>query len=460
MVRKKQTIHKNKYLLWLKSPAPFAIFAVAILGFVLTFQSSAASTMAVYPGVFAGGDSNLSDVSQFETITGKKVSIINSFSSWGASDNGLKINFLNNVRAHGSIPMITWEPWRTSDGVNQPDFTLKSINDGKHDAYIQSWAQSLKSWGHPVFLRFAHEMNGNWYPWSETVNSNSPGEYVQAWKHVHKIFNDAGANDKVTWVWCVNKLYAGSKDIGSLYPGDTFVDWTSFDAYNRGTAPGTSGNQFGSGTWQSFDALIKPTYQALNIVAPGKPQMLAEFGSVEEGGDKADWLIKALKYELKTNYPRIKAAVYFNQNKVYNNLVDTSPTSLAAYKDGIGLSYYSSNNYGNTTAKNSGITGKIFPLLFDAQPKDMTGPFVSITGPYQSKLTVNTSYNLLADAKDRSDISKVDFYIDDTLVCSIKSSAYSCSWNTPSVVGIVNIKVVAYDTFGNVSWSTSTYNIQ
>ena len=36
----------------------------------------------------------------------------------------------------------------------------------------------------PLVIRLDHEMNGNWYPWSEDQAYNSPGEYVAMWRHV------------------------------------------------------------------------------------------------------------------------------------------------------------------------------------------------------------------------------------------------------------------------------------
>ena len=109
--------------------------------------------------------------------------------------------------------------------------------EGHHDAYIREFAEAAKAWGHPFFLRFNWEMNGNWFPWSEGVNGNQPGEYVAAWRHVHDIFTQVGATN-ATWVWCPNVDPASKlHDLASLYPGDAYVDWTGLDGYNWGTNP-------------------------------------------------------------------------------------------------------------------------------------------------------------------------------------------------------------------------------
>ena len=62
------------------------------------------------------------------------------------------------------------------------------------------WARALAAFGGPVRLRFAQEMNGDWYPWGAGTNGNTPAEFVRAWRHVHDIFTAAGATN-VQWVW-------------------------------------------------------------------------------------------------------------------------------------------------------------------------------------------------------------------------------------------------------------------
>src|SRR5439155_22787595 len=128
---------------------------------------------------------------------------------------------------------------------NQPNWTLGRIISGTHDAYIQQWATAARNWGHPFFLRIYDEMNGTWYPWSEAVNSNQPGQFVQAWRHIHDIFTEVGATN-VSWVWCPNTEYDGSLSLNSLYPGDAFVNWVAIDSYNWGTNPAKPAG------WKSF----------------------------------------------------------------------------------------------------------------------------------------------------------------------------------------------------------------
>ncbi|MET9218952.1 glycosyl hydrolase [Streptomyces sp. NPDC003300] len=177
--------------------------------------------------------------------------------------------------AQHAVPVVSWEPWAGSaKGTEQPSYALRTIIDGAHDPYIRSFAEAVKANRFPIALRFAHEMNGHWYPWAEPNGGNRPGEYVAAWKHVHDIFQQAGATN-VIWVWAPNTL-RGADDISlkSLYPGDGYVDWIGLDAY--GVAESSAGE------------LLNPSVNALRAFT-AKPLLITETGA-QPGGRKAPWI--------------------------------------------------------------------------------------------------------------------------------------------------------------------------
>jgi beta-mannanase len=107
----------------------------------------------------------------------------------------------------------------TSGGV-----ALRSIADGLYDSSLKTWAQQVAAWGHPLFLRWDWEMNGNWQPYSPGVNGNTASDFVNAWRHFHDLTAQAGASN-VTWVWCPNvdpgNIYT---PYAQVYPGDAYVD--------------------------------------------------------------------------------------------------------------------------------------------------------------------------------------------------------------------------------------------
>jgi mannan endo-1,4-beta-mannosidase len=127
--------------------------------------------------------------------------------------------------------MVSWEPWRpvptalgtTAQQTPQPGYRNREIADGVQDAYIVRFAQSLARYPGLVWLRYAHEMNGWWYPWSHDAYN-----YRRAWRHVVGLFRAAGAQN-VKFVWSVNpSLYEPAGEwyakVGKYWPGADYVD--------------------------------------------------------------------------------------------------------------------------------------------------------------------------------------------------------------------------------------------
>lgn len=225
---------------------------------------------------------------------------------------------LDSVVSRGATPLVTWEPWSAGSGVSQPAYSLARIAAGDFDPYISQWGTALAAWGRPLMLRFAHEMNGDWYPWCEAVNGNQPGDYVRAWRHVHDLVTAGGAAN-VNWVWAPNG--GGSVDPALLYPGNAFVDTVGLDAYNWGTTQAWS-------SWQMPSSLFGPHLAQLRTIAPGKPIIITETASTEAGGNKPDWNTALVSY--LRSQPDVTGLVWFNFTKETDWRIDSSPASASA----------------------------------------------------------------------------------------------------------------------------------
>jgi mannan endo-1,4-beta-mannosidase len=276
-----------------------------------------------------------------QNVAGKPVSIINFWSFWsnGGKFQGFDRAAMDNVRNHGSIPMVTWAPEAGGNATpDQPDFRLINIIEGQYDPQIKVWAGNAKLWGHPFFLRFAHEPDGNWFPWGEDANGNQRGQYVQAWRHVHDLFTAAGAAN-VTWVWCMNEGWAGAPrpSYASLYPGDNYVDWSCLDGYNWGTR---------YGAWRSFDTIFRWSYDTLVQVAPTKPMMLGEWASVGTGGSLGAWITDAFTVQIPTNYPQIRAEVWYNFLTSFDWRVESWPGAPESLRAALSSSKYRGAEFG------------------------------------------------------------------------------------------------------------------
>jgi hypothetical protein len=287
-------------------------------------------------------------VAKFEQLAGKGVSMVN-FSSPFADCSSSPCNFyefpkesMGRIRDHGAIPFFSWGSQSTPASLNQPNFQLSDVISGAHDAYIRKFAEEARDWGHPFFLRFNWEMNGNWFAWMEGVNGNQPGESVAAWRHVHDIFTSVGA-DNVTWVWCPN-IDPGGKlaDLAPLYPGDEYVDWTGLDGYNWATS---------EKNWASFDELYRSTYDYITqTLAPSKPLAISEIGSTETGGSKSAWIEDALS-SVANEYPQVRALLWFEKfDDGMDWPIETSPAATAAFATGIQNPVFGSNTFADLSA--------------------------------------------------------------------------------------------------------------
>jgi beta-mannanase len=265
-----------------------------------------------------GGPLATSELDAVATLVNENPSIVMSYKDFAQA---APIADLNAVDARGATSLITWEPWLWSgNGANQPAYALDRIAAGDFDTYIQQWGTALASWGKPVMVRFAHEMNGNWYPWAESANGNQAGDYVAAWRHVHDVVAGTGASN-VQWVWSPNVPYWGSTPLSGLYPGAGYANIVALDGYNWGTAASWS-------SWTSPSALFGPGLTALRSLAPGKPIMISETASAEAGGSKADWNTALVSYLAAQS--DVTAFVWFHHNKEVDWRINSSTASTNA----------------------------------------------------------------------------------------------------------------------------------
>ena len=294
-------------------------------------------------------------VTKFEEQAKKKVSMVQFFQPFAncnpnCSFYGFPAGPLENIRLHGSIPVLSWSSQSIPSYKNEPDFQLSDVISGRYDAFIREFATKAKAWGHPFMLRFNWEMNGKWFPWNEGVNGNQPGEFVTAWRHVHDIFTAVGVTN-ATWVWCPNVQFSGETPIASMYPGDAYVDWTGIDGYNRGTNPT---NPEG---WKTFNQVYRNSYNAIvGSIAPSKPMMIGEVASSEYGGSKSTW-VKDMMARIPAEYPKIRALLYFD--KFDSNMdwpLETSTSAVTAFAEGVQNPAYVGNTFASLPAT------KILPL--------------------------------------------------------------------------------------------------
>ena len=204
--------------------------------------------------------------------TGRPLGLLHVYARWGRP---APVSQLRAVVGDGSVPILDW-------GCGSD---VTSLASGVDDSAITAYAEALKGFGGPVFLRWCWEMNlVGLHP-----HVGGPAGFVSAWDHIRTLFRNAGASN-VSFVWCPGLRGA---DPAPYFPGASEVDWIGVDVYSR-TASQTFGSLFGAfvRAWQG----------------EGKPLMVAETGAA---GANQPAYIDSIGADAPA-LPAVKAVVYFD----------------------------------------------------------------------------------------------------------------------------------------------------
>jgi hypothetical protein len=209
----------------------------------------------------------------------------------------------------GSIPLVSWRGTTYADILN-----------GSSDDLIAAAARRLAADKKPTMLRWAWEMNGDWYSWGGSKNPERSAGYVTSWQRIHKIFAAEGATN-VSWVWSPNWRSSPPEtwnEVADYYPGDKYVDWVGMSGYNLHR--------------ETPAALFDTIYTQYST---RKPIMITEVGAVDRGGrTKAEWIETFGTWV--GDRPGVGAVSWFDTDTHPNYpekwRIDTDADSLAAFR--------------------------------------------------------------------------------------------------------------------------------
>lgn len=211
--------------------------------------------------------------------------------------------------------------------------------------------------GVPVFVRFAHEMNGSWYPWSQ-----QPAEFVRAFRTVADAVHRLAPASATVWAPNYGGGYPfaggahaaepGTAEFATLdtdgdgslsmtddpygpyYPGDDAVDWVGMSLYHWGSAypwgenelpePGKfvaqlTGEYDGAGG----DDTALPDFSAVWSVGRDKPLAITETaafhapgrGGADAAETKRRWWGQVLDPAARERVPRLAMVNWFEWDK-------------------------------------------------------------------------------------------------------------------------------------------------
>lgn len=285
-----------------------------------------ASSGGALLGVYYGNQGwNMAQVQALEAWQGKRDAIVNLYTNWDSSSHTITNLFgqqLPAIWANHNVPMITWQP---TTGSNPPTNIDALVARGNYDSYLSTWATDLKSFlagpdkvygtadDRRTYLRFAHEANGNWYPWSPADSSNTASDYIAMWRHVYTLLTSAGLDaNHVQWVWAANNVDVGASTAEQLYPGNSYVNWVAIDGYNWGASQSWS-------SWQSPDQVFAGMIGRLRVLTSSAVPLaiteLASTSSTTTGTSvaaKSGWISGFYSYALSNG---VGMVCWFNQDK-------------------------------------------------------------------------------------------------------------------------------------------------
>jgi hypothetical protein len=294
------------------------------------YPSALMPSSGAYFGAFSkqrGSESRDAAVLRLESQIGRQLKIDHDYTKW---DSPIPMAPQQWDKAAGRIPFINWNARRQNGTVVR----WSAIANGSQDAWIRARAQAFRTFAYPVYLTFHHE------PENDLSTFGTTADYVAAFRHVVTVFRQEGVTN-VAFVWTMMADTFNPSppvDPTSLYPGDSYVDFIGADGYNW--YPGRH-----SATWRSF-AQIFMNVRAFAL-AHGKPWMAVETGVQEKSGDpgaKAQWYRDALA--TAALWPDLKAFMYFNSDTVYPWWVDSTSTSLSAFRTIAHASWFNAGSGG------------------------------------------------------------------------------------------------------------------
>ena len=220
----------------------------------MSAMSGAAFPLGVFVGNPNGNDQAanqvfLDDFDAFRKVMGVSPGYMNAFtdfsqdpSQWAGNASWTAWSWAQTGAGYvgpgsGVVPVIGVPLASNAGGWSNVDRFYQAIIAGDYDADYKGIVAAWAGQGYTtVQMRIAYEFDGNFMPWSPD-NSSSPtaaADFVAAWQHVANLVHAQGVASgiAVQTVWNPANINWTGISPTQLYPGDTYVDVVSADAYS------------------------------------------------------------------------------------------------------------------------------------------------------------------------------------------------------------------------------------
>lgn len=289
-------------------------------------------TVGIYLGAYAENDKAVHDPysadkrfqTQFPILTEKKHASYLLYFTYGKDIKSYASHF-ERAKATGTAVQLALQP-------------MNGLSEVKNDAYLAEFIKQLDSFGVPVFLRFANEMNESSAPWFGPAK-----DYIPVFQMVSKEVKAKSKNIAMVWA----PAWFPPDTVDAYYPGDAYVDWVGvsmYKAYNPELDP------LGRGV--DRESYLKKLEQIYNKYSAKKPIFISEGGvsytDIKTGKLYDTWAVNQIKRfyaYLPMLYPKVKAMYWFDTTRVVDKIprsyrLSENSKVLKAYQEAIKSPYY------------------------------------------------------------------------------------------------------------------------
>jgi hypothetical protein len=288
-------------------------------------------------------------LAEYSDKLGERPAVAVSFADFpfDEEDPGLIESAVEQLRQEGGMLLLTLEPVEGLAAVTED-----------HADELAGMLAGFNANGVPVIVRFAHEMNGSWYPWGQ-----QPDEYIAAFRRVADAVHQDAPGSAMMWAPNYGGGYPfaggtfealpGTSDFAPLdmngdsvltsfddpyapyYPGDDAVDWVGMSLYHwGGTYPWGESEMPEDGKFidqltgnydgKNGDDSMLPDFYAEYGDGHGKPVAIPETASlvVDGVGDlrslniKRAWWEQVFDPAVHEEFPQLRMVNWFEWNKM------------------------------------------------------------------------------------------------------------------------------------------------
>lgn len=207
---------------------------------------------------------------------------------------------------------------RNNNCVATIGYTVESLDCVDYNVIRQS-LDNLASYGRPMFIRFANEMN-------VSALGNDPNRYIEVFRTVANMIHEY---PNFAVVWSPNDMGALDRPFQYFYPGNEYVDWIGVSSYMKMYFEGRKNTldkeavYFMTGDYAWTTNALKPIIKFMKDYGINKPIMISEGGVCTEnqyGENCVNWGIPRFRnmfYNTLMKYPQVKLINYFNTYRPY-----------------------------------------------------------------------------------------------------------------------------------------------